>query len=131
MRATRRSGGSWVPCCRSCFGSLCGEQLMSARAVAALGAVPASKTFTGTITDEMCANNAGHKAMRMGPTDAECAQACVDVHGSMYVLYDGKNVYLLSDQKKPAAFAGQKVSVVGTLDAKTKTIQVQTIRAMK
>jgi hypothetical protein len=93
-----------------------------------LVAGPASQTFTGTITDSMCAR-ADHAAMRMGPTDAECTKACVDVHGSTYVLYDGRETYALSDQKRPEAFAGQKVRLVGTLDAKTRTIQVDSIDA--
>jgi hypothetical protein len=67
----------------------------------------------------------------MGPTDAECTVACVGAHGAMYVLFDGKDVYTLSDQRTPEKFAGQKVRVVGTLDAKTKRIQVDSIRAAK
>ncbi len=50
-------------------------------AVAALSAAPATQTFTGTITDNMCAK-AGHSQMRMGPTDAECTVACVGAHGA-------------------------------------------------
>jgi hypothetical protein len=69
--------------------------------------------------------------MRMGPTDAECTRACVDVHGASYVLYDGKDVYMLNDQRMPEKFAGQKVKVTGTLDAKTKTIRVDTITGAK
>ena len=69
--------------------------------------------------------------MQMGPTNAACTLACVDVHGATYVLYDGKNAYTLSDQKTPEKFAGQKVRVVGALDAKTKTIQVESITAAK
>ena len=57
--------------------------------------------------------------------------ACVSVHGASYVLYDGKNAYILSDQKTPEKFAGQKVRVTGTLDAKTMTIQVESITAAK
>jgi len=97
-------------------------------AVAALAAPPAKQTFTGTITDDMCPK-ADHSQMQMGPTDAECAKACIDVHGAMYVLYDGKNAYTLSDQRTPEKFAGQKVKVIGTLDTKTKTIQVDSITA--
>jgi hypothetical protein len=67
----------------------------------------------------------------MGPTDAECTIACVLAHGATYVLYDGKEVYTLSDQKTPEKFAGKKVTVTGTLDAKTKTIQVDSITAGK
>ena len=90
-----------------------------------------TQTFVGTITDDMCANKDGHATMRMGPTDAECTKACVAAHGAEYVLADGKNVYTLSDQKTPEKFAGQRVRVTGTLNAKTKAIQVQSIAAAK
>jgi hypothetical protein len=53
----------------------------------------------------------------------------VAAHGASYVLYDGKNAYVLSDQKAPEAFAARRVRVVGTLDASTKTIQVDSITA--
>ena len=104
--------------------------ISSLLAVAALSAAPGKQTFTGTITDNMC-GTAGHAQMRMGPTDAECTTACVSVHGATYVLYDGKEVYALSDQRTPEKFAGQKVRVTGTLDVKTKTIQVGSISATK
>lgn len=99
-------------------------------AAAALSAAPANRTFTGVITDDMCAR-AGHAAMRMGPTDAECTTACVMVHGASYVLYDGKNVYVLSDQQTPEKFAAKKVRVTGTLDTKTNTIAVKSITPAK
>jgi len=38
---------------------------------------------------------------------------------------------VLSDQKTADQWAGLKVTVVGTLDAKTKTIQVQSIAPAK
>src|SRR5262249_15326389 len=88
------------------------------------------QNFTGTITDSMCPA-ADHSRMRMGSNDAECTVACIDAHGAVYVLYDGKNAYTLSDQKKPEPFAGKKVTVTGTLDAKTKTIKVESITAAK
>ena len=99
-------------------------------AVAALSAAPGKQTFTGIITDNMC-GNAGHSHMRMGPTDAECTIACISAHGAAYVLVSGKDVYTLSDQRTPEKFAAQKVKIVGTLDAKTKTIQVDSITAAK
>jgi hypothetical protein len=97
---------------------------------AALAAAPDKQTFTGTITDDMC-GKADHSQMRMGPTDAECTIACVSAHGALYVLYDGKNIYTLSDQQTPEKFAGRRVKVIGTLDSKTKTIQVDSIAAAK
>jgi hypothetical protein len=93
-------------------------------------AVPAARTFTGTITDSMC-EKADHSAMKMGPTDAECARACNEEHDAAFVLFDGKNVYTLSDQRMPAKFAGQKVMVTGTVDAKTHTIRVTAITSSK
>jgi hypothetical protein len=103
---------------------------LSLLAVAALSAAPAKQTFTGTVTDSVC-DKADHSQMRMGPTDAECAKACIADHGAAYVLYDGKDAYTLSDQRTAEKFAAQKVNVTGTLDAKTKTIQVESIAVAK
>ena len=61
-------------------------------AAALMLAAPAKQTFTGVITDSMCAN-ADHKAMNMG-ADVGCVTACVKA-GAKYVLYrlgpDGKD----------------------------------------
>ena len=94
------------------------------------GDAQGQRKFTGVITDSMCAT-ADHSQMRMGPTNAECTVACVLAHDAMYVLYDGKEVYTLSDQRTPEKFAGSKVTVTGTLDAKTSTIHVESIVAAK
>jgi hypothetical protein len=97
-------------------------------AVTATSAGQARQTFVGTITDDMCARGS-HAQMRMGPTDADCTVACVLAHDAKYVLYDGKDLYILSDQQTPEKFAAKKVRVVGTLDAKTRTIKVESITA--
>jgi hypothetical protein len=102
--------------------------LLTIAAVSA--AAPAKLVFTGVITDSMCAT-ADHSQMKMGPTDGECAIACVEAHGALYVLYDGKAAYTLSDQKTPEQFAGKKVTVIGTLDGKNATIHVDSITAAK
>jgi hypothetical protein len=83
------------------------------------------KTFVGNISDSMC----GLKHMMPGG-DKACTVECVK-GGSKYVLADpaGGKVYELSDQKKPAEFAGQKVTVTGTL--KGKVIMVTSIEAAK
>jgi hypothetical protein len=98
--------------------------------IAVLAAAPGKQKFTGIITDSMC-GEADHSRMRMGPTNAECTIACVQAHGALYVLYDGKQVYTLSDQQTPEKLAGKKVTVTGTLDAKTRTIKVDSITAAK
>jgi hypothetical protein len=92
-------------------------------------ACAASQTFTGTITDDMCGTE-NHAGMKMG-TDAKCVTECVKGMNAKYALNDGKNVYVLSDQKSPAKFAAKKVTVTGTLDEKTKTIKVDKIEAAR
>jgi len=104
--------------------------LLIATLAAALAAAPAKQSVAGTVTDDNCPK-ADHSQMQMGPTDVECAKACIDVHGAMYGLFDGKDFYTLSDQKTAAKFTGQKVKVIGTLDAKSRTIQVDSIVAEK
>ena len=87
--------------------------------------------FRGVITDTMC-NGTDHKGMNMG-TDEQCVKACVKMDPAKwkYALTDGKNVWVLSDQKTPEKFAAKKVVVTGTLDEKTKTIKVDSIAAVK
>jgi hypothetical protein len=102
--------------------------ILSLFVVAAIVPAQRPQRFTGTITDNMCAAG-DHSKMRMGSTSAECTIACVHSHGATYVLQDGKATYALSDQKTPEKFAGKKVTVTGTLDAKTRTIQVISIAA--
>jgi hypothetical protein len=91
-------------------------------------ALATAETFTGVVTDSMCV--ASHKAMKMGP-DPECARRCVKTDQSVkYVLFDGKRTYILSDQETPAAFAGQRVSISGSL-YKSGVIRVEQIVAAK
>jgi hypothetical protein len=104
--------------------------VVSLLALSSLSAAQGKQTFLGVITDDMCAKD-GHATMRMGPNDAECTKACVATHGAEYVLSDGKQVYTLSDQKTPEKFAGKNVKVTGTLDAKTKAIQVSSMTLAK
>jgi hypothetical protein len=98
--------------------------------LAVMEPVQRKQTFTGSITDSMCAAG-DHSKMKMGPTDAECAIACVDAHGATFVLYDGKTMFALSDQKTAEKFAGKNVAVTGTLDAATKTIRVDSMVAAR
>jgi len=104
--------------------------ILGLAAMAVFAVAADQHTFSGVITDSMCAR-ADHSHMQMGPTDAECTIACVQIHDASYVLFDGKAAYTLSDQKTPEKFAGKKVTVKGTLNAKTNTIQVDSIAAAK
>ena len=70
------------------------------------------KTYIGEIMDSACAVMGPHAAMTQknpNMTAKDCTVACVG-HGAKYVLYDAatKTVYQLSDQTKPAQFAGAK-----------------------
>jgi type 1 fimbria pilin len=107
-----------------------GRYLAAVLLIAGFCAAQGKQSFTGKITDSMCAM-ADHSHMGMGPTDKDCTIACVMEHGALYVLYDGKKAYELTDQKTPEKFAGQKVTVTGTLDPKTNTIHVDSIVAAK
>ena len=71
--------------------------LLVACLTAGLAIAADSRKMTGTITDGMCPDG-DHSHMKMGDTDSECARACNDMHGALYVLYDGKKAYDLSDQ---------------------------------
>src|SRR4051812_16039554 len=53
--------------------------------MAGLATAQGKKSFTGKITDSMCATT-DHAHMGMGPTDRECTIACVMAHGALYVL---------------------------------------------
>ena len=92
-----------------------------------LAAGAATQTFTGVITDTMCGKD--HAMMKVTP-DSKCVLECVKHDKkNKYALFDGKNVYVLSDQQTPEQFAGQKVKVTGTLNEKTKILKVDSIAA--
>jgi hypothetical protein len=89
-------------------------------------------SFTGEVTDSHCTRYS-HEAMmkKEGYKNAkECTQGCVK-EGAKFVLYADANdtVYQLDDQDKPAGYAGQKVTIIGTYDGETKTIHIQSIEA--
>jgi hypothetical protein len=93
----------------------------------ALVASAATQTFTGVITDTMCGKD--HAMMKVSP-DSKCVVECVKGDkNTRYALFDGKNVYVLSDQQTPAQFAGKKVAVTGTLYEKTRILKVDSIAA--
>ena len=93
----------------------------------ALMASAAPQTFTGVITDTMCGKD--HAMMKVSP-DSKCVMECVKGDkNTRYALFDGKNVYVLSDQRTPEQFAGKTVIVTGTLYEKTKILKVDSIAA--
>lgn len=90
-----------------------------------LAAAGAPETITGVVTDTLC--GAKH-TMTKGQPDEDCVRMCVK--GSHdYALYDGKNLWKLSDQKTPARFMAKTVRVTGAADPRTMTIKVTSIEA--
>lgn len=83
------------------------------------------KSYTGTVTDAMC--GASHADMAKGASDAACTKVCVK-GGSDYALVVGKDAYTLKTMSKRqraelSKFAGEKVTVSGTLDGTTLTVR--------
>lgn len=78
-----------------------------------------------TITDSLCAAN--HKSMRLS-CDETGVRSRIKA-GAKYVLWDGRNAYVLSDQKAADQWAARKVRVLATLDAKTRQVRIISIVA--
>ncbi len=98
-------------------------------------AVPRGQSFSGEIMDIQCAKVNGHELgykMTGTSTPRDCTEACVKAGGE-YVLYDAaaKTFYHLTPVRSAAAFAGQKVHVVGTLDRSSRTIHIESIEAAR
>ncbi len=92
----------------------------------------ADHTFTGEIMDSQCAQMGSHDNMMKGEgakNAKECTIACVK-SGGKYALYDptAKRAYQLDNQKKAGEYAGQKVTITGTLDSGTDSIHVTGIQ---
>jgi hypothetical protein len=93
------------------------------------------RSFTGEIMDANCAASGSHDDMmkKEGVKDAKtCTRMCVQ-NGSKFVLYvmPDRTAYLLDDQYKPSAYAGQRVTIMGTYDGATKTIHIQSIQVVR
>src|SRR6266436_4214720 len=89
-------------------------------------AADASKTLTGTIGDDMCKGD--HAAME-GTDPEKCTKECIKSMGARFALWVGNDIYILSDQKAAAKFAGKKVTVSG--DVTGQNIAVKSIKAAK
>jgi hypothetical protein len=96
--------------------------LMIIAAACTLFAAEPAKRFTGVITDTMCGAKP-HSEMMKDKSDAECIRICARGANS-YALFDGTTVMKLSDQKTPAQYAGQRVTVTGVYDEKARLLKV-------
>jgi uncharacterized protein DUF5818 len=102
------------------------KKLMAWAAAALLAALPLAadtSTWTGYITDPHC----GKKGASAKHT-ADCVEKCIKDGSKAQIMTesDGK-AYNIDDFGKVKAYVGQKVSIQGTLDAKTNTITVSSV----
>ena len=90
-------------------------------------------TVSGAISDSQCAFNVHsysrshewmEKKVEGAKDDKSCTLRCVKEMGGKFVLVTKKDVYHLKNQTLPEKFAGAKVKVTGTLDAKTRTLDI-------
>ena len=92
-----------------------------------------TKVFHGEVSDSQCALNVhsltrSHQEMlkskSMGGTSNTCAVYCIQHLGGYLVLSSGKDVFRLDRPDLVHGFEGQKVKIVGVLDAKLNQIHV-------
>src|SRR5215471_7443419 len=93
--------------------------VLSLTLVGAIVAFAQQQTFTGTVTDSMC----GTSHMLKDKTPAECTRICVK-DGMKYALAVDKKLYTLEGHEAELSkLAGQKVTVKGTTNDGTVTVQ--------
>ncbi len=101
-------------------------------------ATAGDRVFKGEISDSQCALNVhsltrSHQEMlkskSMGGNAADCTLYCVKYHGGDFVLASKDDVFRLDNQDLARGFAGQKVTVTGTLQPDKKTIHVVKIES--
>ena len=78
-----------------------------------------AETFTGWVSDAMCAKN---PAKVSSAAHADCAKKCIE-GGSPAVLVVNDKVYQVSNPDMLKNHAGEKVTVDGTLDNGMLTIK--------
>ena len=87
---------------------------------------PRLMVLKGFVTDTRC--GAAHRLATTEP--ARCIRECVNSGGQVrYALFDGTQVYSLSDQTLGDRFAARAVTVMGTLEQNGKVLQTRSIEA--
>jgi hypothetical protein len=108
--------------------------LAAAMLIAAPALFAADKTWTGTISDNMCgAKHPGgeHDGKKM--TEADCTKACVEGHGAKYVFVSDGKTYAIGNQDFAdlKAHAGHKVALSGEMKGDTITVSKIEMPAQK
>ena len=79
----------------------------------------AAQTVTGTVTDAMC----GAHHMMKDATPAQCTRECVKQGSDFALVSKGKVYTLKGDKAQFDKFAGQNVTVKGTVSGSTVTVE--------
>ena len=91
------------------------------------------KVFHGEVSDSQCALNVhsltrSHQEMlkskSMGGTANTCSVYCIEHMGGYLVLSAANDIFRLDRPDLVHGFEGQRVKIMGTLDAKLKLIHV-------
>jgi hypothetical protein len=97
--------------------------------LAAVALLGAEQTWTGEISDDMCANN--HAKMgAMGKNAKDCTAACVRA-GAKHVLISNGKVYKIENQnfKELPMHAGMPMRITGELSKDGQSVKVSKIEA--
>ena len=78
-----------------------------------------AESFTGVVSDAMCAKD---PVKASSPDHADCAKKCIEGGSPAVLIIKGK-VYQVSNPDMLKAHAGEKVTVDATLDKDTLTIK--------
>jgi len=78
-----------------------------------------AETYTGVVSDAMCAKN---PAKASSPDHAACAKKCIEGGSPAVLIVDGK-VYPVSNPDTLKEYAGQKITVDASVDNGTLTIK--------
>lgn len=92
--------------------------LATALALSFTAASALAESFTGVVSDAMCAKN---PAKASQASHAACAKKCIE-GGSPAVLIVGSKVYPVSNAATLNAYAGQKITVDASLKDGTLTV---------
>jgi hypothetical protein len=100
---------------------------LGALCLAPLAAFAGSGEWTGYITDTHCAQKGAAKEHT-----ADCVEKCMKGGSKAQILNEAdKKIYNLDGFDKVKGLVGQKVTVKGTLDSESSTIQVESASAAK
>ena len=91
------------------------KKVIAGFALCALSAMAAD--FTGTIMDAKCSTN---KAMR---DNAACIARCIKGGEAAVLVTDEGKIYKIAEQAKVVEHAGHKVTITGTVDGDTISVE--------